>query len=186
MLKIEEQKDGVDFHFKSTAHAQRFVEFLAGVLPIKTEQSKQLISQDMSSNTSNNKYTYSVEIPKISREDLIVIPKKLCMELGGCGPILLCWKVSSHIYLLDLSTYRTVIMSGQQYFLYQHKMEILPINKFKSRFEVMDCEPVRKKQNLNSTTTMLDHKLYRLTIRPLDTNERSDLMIEVRCHLGEL
>jgi len=33
---------------------------------------------------------------------------------------------------------------------------------------------------------MLDHKLYRLTIRPLDTNERSDLLIEVRCHLGDL
>jgi hypothetical protein len=77
-------------------------------------------------------------------------------------------------------------MSGTQYFLYQHKMEILPINKFKTKFEVMDCEPVRKKTNLNSTTTMLDNKLYNLTIRPLDTNEPSDLLIQVRCHLGDL
>jgi len=139
VLKIEEQKDGVDFHFKAAAHAQRFVDFLAGVLPVKVEQSKQLISHDESSNLFNHKYTFSAEIPKISREDLIVIPKKLAMELGGCGMFLLCWKVSSHLYLLDLANYRTVIMSGHQYFLYQHKMEILPISKFKSRFEVMDC-----------------------------------------------
>ena len=170
VLKVEEMKDGVDSHFKAAAHAQRFVDFLSSVLPVKVEQSKQLISHDESSNIFNHKYTYSVEIPKICREDLIIIPKKLAMELGGCGPFLLCWKVSSHLYLLDLATYRTVIMSGLQYFLYQNKMEILPVNKFKSRFEVMDCEPVRKKQNLNTTTTMLDDKLYRLTIRPLDTN----------------
>jgi hypothetical protein len=50
----------------------------------------------------------------------------------------------------------------------------------------MNCEPVRKKNNLNNTTNMLDNKLYTLTIRPMDTNERSDLLIEVRCHLGDL
>ena len=79
-----------------------------------------------------------MEIPKICKEDLIVIPKKLANELGGCGPFLMCWKVSSSIYLLDLANYRTVIMNATQYFLYQHKMDILPLSKFKSRFEVLD------------------------------------------------
>lgn len=46
VIKIEEEKDGVNFLFKSQAHAQRMVEFLTSVLPVSVEKSKQLISQD--------------------------------------------------------------------------------------------------------------------------------------------
>lgn len=41
------------------------------------KHSKQLISTDIHSNICNYKYTYFVELPKICREDLIVIPNKL-------------------------------------------------------------------------------------------------------------
>lgn len=104
--------------------------------------------------------------------------------------LLLCWKVApSGLYLLDLSTYKTVLLTTQQYFLYQHKIEILPFNKFKSTWEVMDCEPFKRKVSQNATIgtigNMLENKLTRLTVRPLETGQPSDLLIEVRCHLGE-
>jgi len=59
----------------------------------KVKQSKQLVSQDYNSNTYNYKYVFSVEIPKICKDDLVLIPHKLCVILGGCSPVLLCAKV---------------------------------------------------------------------------------------------
>jgi len=65
----------------------------------KVKQSKQLVSQDYNSNTYNYKYVYSLEIPKICKDDLVLIPKKLCVLLGGCSPVLLCSKVSFNLII---------------------------------------------------------------------------------------
>lgn len=59
----------------------------------QVKQSKQLVSQDYHSNTHNYKYVFAVEIPKICKDDLVLIPNKLCVLLGGCSPVLLCSKV---------------------------------------------------------------------------------------------
>ena len=67
----------------------------------KVKQSKQLVSQDYNSNTYNYKYVYSVEIPKICKDDLVLIPNKLCTLLGGCSPVLLCSKVINFLILID-------------------------------------------------------------------------------------
>ena len=60
----------------------------------KVKQSKQLVSQDYNSNTYNYKYVYSVEIPKICKYDLVIIPKKLKTSFGGVSTALICQKVN--------------------------------------------------------------------------------------------
>lgn len=72
----------------------------------KVKQSKQLVSQDYNSNTYNYKYVFSVEIPKICKDDLVAIPNKLCVALGGCSPVLLCSKVFSSNFYQILRNFR--------------------------------------------------------------------------------
>jgi nonsense-mediated mRNA decay protein 3 len=60
----------------------------------QVKPSQQLISQDDNSNKFNYKYSFSVELPKICKDDLVIIPHKMRNLFGGCSELLLCLKVS--------------------------------------------------------------------------------------------
>ncbi len=92
-MKIKEEDEGIDFFFKNKTHALRLLDFLQTVIMTKVKQSKQLVSQDYNSNTYNYKYVFSVEIPKVCKHDLVIIPKKLKVAFGGVSTALLCQKV---------------------------------------------------------------------------------------------
>ena len=78
------------------------------------KNSKQLISHDESSNVFSYKYTFSVNLPKICRNDLVIIPKKLAKELGGTSQLLLCIKVAQHIGLIDLNNFNYLTVYNVQ------------------------------------------------------------------------
>lgn len=103
MLEVKELNDGCDFYFLSKSQAQTFVDFLHTILPIKVKQSKQLISHDQNSNTFNYKYTFSVDIAPITKDDLIFLQdKEVRKNLGGvASPLLLCTKLATRIQFLD-------------------------------------------------------------------------------------
>ena len=61
----------------------------------------------MRSNNYNFKYTFSVEIATICKDDLVAIPKALSHLLGGIGPLVLVYKVSTFIHIVDVNTMRT-------------------------------------------------------------------------------
>lgn len=77
IIKTEEVEGGVDVFFGSENDATRLVDFLKGRLPLSLKTSSKLISHNERDNTSNIKTTYSCLIPKICKDDLIRIPKKL-------------------------------------------------------------------------------------------------------------
>lgn len=113
VLKIKEAPDGLDFYFKTRDHTRKLIHFLQSNLPCKIKESKQLISQNLQCNTYNYKYGFSIEIPKVCREDLVIISPKLSNILGGCSRLLVCHKVASVILLLDPIHMKMVEMSGQ-------------------------------------------------------------------------
>jgi len=63
------------------------------MFPIKVKTAKQLISTDEQSNVATYKFTFSVELPKICKDDLVLITPKLAGILGGCSGALICQKV---------------------------------------------------------------------------------------------
>ena len=67
--------DGIDFQFKNKSHGNRLVDFIQGCVPSRFKEAKQLISQDLKNNTSNYKYTISMEIAPICKDDLVLLPK---------------------------------------------------------------------------------------------------------------
>ena len=66
---------------------------MQGVVPARFRHDKQLVSHDTHSAEYNYKYTFSVEIVPICKEDLICLPPKLSQAQGNIGPLVLCTKV---------------------------------------------------------------------------------------------
>jgi nonsense-mediated mRNA decay protein 3 len=63
------------------------------VVPARFRHDKQLVSHDTHSASYNYKYTFSVEIAPICKEDLVCLPPKVAQQHGQIGPLVLCMKV---------------------------------------------------------------------------------------------
>ena len=136
-LNIKEHNEGIDFYFSSKSHAQTFMSFVNSVMPIKTKQSRQLISHDQKSNVFNYKYSFMLEIAPICRNDLIVLSNETSKAFGGIGPFVLCFKQTNHIHLIDPITFDILDIDGTTY--WQHQFKSVVNRECLSEFYVMNC-----------------------------------------------
>jgi len=58
LLQYKIFPEGLDFFYATESHANKMVDFISTVLPVRTVNSKKMISQDIHSNTYNCKFTY--------------------------------------------------------------------------------------------------------------------------------
>ncbi|KAG8820262.1 hypothetical protein FRC19_009013 [Serendipita sp. 401] len=114
-VSIKEVKDGLDFYYTQEGHAQKMAEFLASVAPVQTVRSAQLISRDTHSNTANYKFTHSVQIVPICKDDLVCIPIKQARSLSNISPLTICSRVGNSVHLLDPSTLQETDVTSQVY-----------------------------------------------------------------------
>ncbi|KAJ3207372.1 hypothetical protein HDU67_007514 [Dinochytrium kinnereticum] len=105
---IKEAKDGIDFYYVTRSHAVRMVEFLQAVVPTRMKMSEQLISQDIHSGTANYKFTYSMEIIPVCKDDLVCLPMKMARSLSDVFPLVICTRVSNSLGLIDPNSLKTV------------------------------------------------------------------------------
>jgi nonsense-mediated mRNA decay protein 3 len=162
VLKVTVEDDGINFYYKNTTHAQRLIDFLGSLYPITVKNSKQLISHDQSSNVFVYKYAFAVTLPKICKNDLVIIPKKLAKELGGCSQLLLCEKVAETMGFIDLMSFNYVLMSSMQYYYYEKDIQMLNLSRYKRSFEILDCNPVDRKDyhKIKSTLNKYSSRIY--------------------------
>ncbi|KAG5437465.1 hypothetical protein PCANB_000893 [Pneumocystis canis] len=98
---IKEVRDGLDFYYLNRNHAIKLVEFLSTVVPVKIKKSEELISMDIKSNVNNYKFTYSVELIPICKDDLVCLPKEIAKSMGNLEQLVLCYKVGNSIHVID-------------------------------------------------------------------------------------
>ncbi|RKP28650.1 NMD3-domain-containing protein, partial [Metschnikowia bicuspidata] len=103
-ISIQEAKDGLDFFYSRRNHAAKMVDFVSAVAPVKAKKSEELISIDTNSGLSTYKFTFSIEIAPICRDDLVVLPKKVANLLGNISRLAICSKVTNMIQLIDPNT----------------------------------------------------------------------------------
>ena len=96
--------EGLDFYFGTESSAKKLVDFLQTVIPIRYQHAKKLISHDMSSNVYNYKYTFSVEVVPVCKDNVVCLPPKLAHSLGGIGQICVVQKVTSLVHIIDPTT----------------------------------------------------------------------------------
>ncbi|KIJ99865.1 hypothetical protein K443DRAFT_679622 [Laccaria amethystina LaAM-08-1] len=142
-ISVKEVRDGLDFFYSSRSHALKMVEFLGSVVPIRSKASEQLLSSDTHTNTANFKYTYSVEIVPICKDDLVCIPLKQARQLSNISPLTVCVRVGNSIQLLDPATLQSCDIPSQLY--WRTPFDSLASVTDLVEFTVLDIEPDRAK-----------------------------------------
>ncbi|KAG0164902.1 hypothetical protein DFQ28_003534 [Apophysomyces sp. BC1034] len=173
---IKETKDGIDFYYGQRGHAIKMVEFLSAVCPTKYKTSEQLISTDLHTSVSNYKFTYSVEIAPICKDDLVCIPKKLANSMGSISQLLLCTRISNSIHLLDVGTLNHGDISTSVFW----RAPFLSLASVRTmvEFYVLDVEPLGPVKG--------KHVLADVHVaRAADFGRNDDVYI-VRSHLGSI
>ncbi|KAJ5295664.1 hypothetical protein PENANT_c001G02839 [Penicillium antarcticum] len=138
-VNIKEAKDGLDFYFAQRNHADKMVEFLQSVTPCKSKKSQELISMDIHTSTKSYKFTYSVELIPICKDDLVALPLKLARSLGNIAPLTLCHRVGTAVNLMDPCTLQTTDVPTGVYWR-QPFRTLADVTELKE-FIVMDIEP---------------------------------------------
>eukprot|EP00123_Amoebidium_parasiticum_P004017 comp15309_c0_seq1/m.12152 comp15309_c0_seq1/g.12152 ORF comp15309_c0_seq1/g.12152 comp15309_c0_seq1/m.12152 type:complete len:515 (-) comp15309_c0_seq1:173-1717(-) len=137
-VNVKESKDGLDFFFASKNDALKMADFLGTVAPCRMKKSERLISSDVHNNTANFKFTFSLEIMPVCKEDLIVLPRKLAKSMGNISPLVVCTKVHASATLIDPLTLQVEECSNNLYW----RGPVLPLCSYKQQIEytVLDIE----------------------------------------------
>lgn len=114
-ISIKETKDGLDFYYGKQGHGMKMIDFLQGCVPIRFKKSSQLITSDSHNGKEKYKFTYSVEIAPICKDDLVVLPKSIAKNLGSINRLVLCSKVSNMLQFLDPATCQTADVASNIY-----------------------------------------------------------------------
>lgn len=139
-INIKEVKDGLDFFFAQRNHGEKMVEFLNSVVPTKVKKAQQLISIDEHTSTKTFKFTYSIELIPICKDDLVALPIKLARSLGNISPLTICYRVGTSVNLLDTNTLQTADVPSAVYWRSPFK-NLADVTEL-VEFIVMDIEPV--------------------------------------------
>ncbi|PHT64754.1 hypothetical protein T459_29179 [Capsicum annuum] len=179
-IMIKQMDQGIDLFFSNRSHAVKFVEFIGKVVPSRSRNDKQLVSHDPKSNNYNYKYTFSVEISPVCREDLICLPPKVSNSLGNLGPLVICTKVSNHIALLDPFTLRNCFLDAEQY--WRASFKSLLSSRQLVEYIVLDIDAVSSEVNIGgSKYALADAQVARIS-----DFGKNDTIFNIRTHLGHL
>lgn len=137
-VSIEESREGIDFLYSQQKHAVTMVEFLTGVVPCRTSKSSELYSQDSHSAKKLYKFTYSVELVPICKEDLLVLPKQTVPKCNSIDRLVLCHRIGHNVKLVSPVTGQTADLPASVFF----KWPFTPVVSTKAMVEflVLDVE----------------------------------------------
>jgi nonsense-mediated mRNA decay protein 3 len=79
------------------------------------KHNKQLISHDEQNSDYFYKYTNFCELAPICRDDLVILPPKVQKQLGGIGPLILVYKMTTCVHVVDIKTMRTHEIASPKY-----------------------------------------------------------------------
>jgi len=140
---IKPHHEGLDFYFSTESAAKKLVEFFQSTIPMRSQNSKRLISHDVHSNTYNYKFTFSVDVVPVCKDNVVCLPKQLAHTLGGIGQICVVNKVSQAVHLIDPNTCQFVDITATTYF----KMPFLSLCRQRdlTEYTVINIEPIHQK-----------------------------------------
>ncbi|XP_004503106.1 uncharacterized protein [Cicer arietinum] len=184
-VRIKQMDHGIDFYFTKRSHGNSFLEFIGKVAPVKSRSDKQLVSHDSKSNNYNYKYTFSVEISPICREDIICLPAKAAGTLGNIGPIVICTKVTNSIALLDPLTLKYGFLDADQY--WRTSFKSLLTSRQLVEYIVLDIEVVSSRFGPSEVTMGgTKYVLADAQVARVSDFGNNDTIFFVRTHLGHL
>lgn len=170
--KIEEEPDGLNFFFKNKNHSNGVLEFFHSNVPNTVKDSKELVSHDIHEGTYSYKYSTILQIPKVCRDDLLILPKQLCNELGGVNALGVCYKITSVIHCYDPVTLRVYDLIGKQWFAFEEDIIVVPFRGQSTKFMIQDIElDLEKATQLNTTFSNIQDKFANCEVQRLSDGQ---------------
>ena len=139
-VSIEEDKEGLNFFYNERKHALKMVDFLSGIVPVKSKSSEEFISEDSHTSKKTFKFTFFVEIVPVCKDDLVVLPKRVARSLGFQNRLVLCNKIANTVHFLDPLTLKTGELTASNY--WRTPFDSLATSKTVTEFMVLDVEPL--------------------------------------------
>ena len=165
-INIKEVKDGLDFFYSQRNHAEKFVDFLTSVAPVRVKKSQELISADVHTSTKSYKFSFSAELVPICKDDLVALPIKLAKQIGNISPLTLCHRIGTSLNVIDPNTLQTADISTNTYWRSPFKsladvqelvefivMDIEALGPQKSRFLLAEATVARASDMGSSSQT---------------------------------
>ena len=184
-VDIKPIHEGIDFFFDKRDYAVKFVDFLQSVVPCRYIPSQQLISHDTHNNTSKYKFTYSVEVVPICKDDIMCLPLPLANYLGNIGQLCICLRITNHVYLIDPFTLKIAELSEQYFF--RHPFKSFANSRSLTHYTVMEVEPVDQQDQLDQSygRNFSDkHELADVWVIRSSELGKHENYIHTRSHLG--
>jgi len=169
----------LDFFFHNQSSCVKFINFLQTIVPVTFKQSKQLIGADLKSNVYNYKFTYSVEIPPICKDDLVCLPLKLANQLGNISPLVLCHKISNVIYFMDPFTLQVGEIADPSRY-WAHGFRPIGSRERLEEFVVLDIDIIRSNYQKGK------YALAEATVVKAQTMGKSSKSYFTITHLGNI
>ena len=185
VFDMQESEGGINFQFGHKNAASNFAHFIKDNISCKCTNSKQLISHDEQDGTYNFKYTFLVELAPVCREDLVFLPKALAKDLGGIGPLVLVYKISKFIHIVDIQTMYTYEVDQNTY--WKNPFKALLDRERLTEFIILDIEYIDT--DLNNSRAALKQKFSQVklqVVRKCDFGAKIDQIYFVNSHLGEI
>ena len=169
---VERKPDGLDFQFKDKSSAEKLISFIKGIIPIEVKQSNTVKGQDLVNMQYDTRFTYSLKCPAVSREDLVLLPKKIFDSTGRQSPLCIVTKIGRGIKFTNPFTGHTFVVDGKTFL--SLPFEPLISHERLVKFAILSKDIVGK----NGEYTIADFELT-----DVDTYEER---VIVRSYLGGL
>lgn len=206
VLRAETVRQGFDFYFLSSQHAQQFTNFLSKTMAIKiTATTKKLISSDSKNNTANMKHTIICELVPLCRYDLVLIgcdtnkkARKIIWNCFGNNTsnirFALVMKVSKCIRFLDATYHNGVVNNGindlyvdlhsDNYWKCDRYLKVICSQKSCISFIVLNIEPIEQQQR--NSEEYDKNELIEVEVARESDFGRNDITLRCISHLGHL
>ena len=125
-----------------------------------------------------------IELAPICREDVVILPKSLAKNLGGIGPMVIVYKISKFIHIMDIHTMQTYEVDQVTY--WKDPFKALLGRERLTEFIVLDIEHIDT--NMNDSRAAIKQKFKQVKIQIARTSDFgvNEQTFFVNCHLGEI
>lgn len=131
---------------------------------------------DLSLGTKSYKFSFSVELTPICKDDIIALPIKLARQMGNISPLVICHRVSTNVNIMDPQTLQTAEIPTGVYWRSPFK-SLADVTELKE-FIIMDIEPVGKSNGR--------YHLAEATVARASDLGSNDTTYFTRTHLGAI
>lgn len=136
---IKERRDGIDFYYLDKNNAIRMVKFLESRMGTKLLVSNKLLTEDRNNNKIKYKFSYSMEIFPLCKDDLIILDESLAKQLC-ISRLVLVLKINKKITLIDPIHGNTANITNKQFWTNKNHFNILMTSKDLVLFKVDEIE----------------------------------------------